>query len=89
MLSVGSICFEDRLCVSRKGRTGGCQCMAAVAAATEMVCSALDGLFFCFLAEMSLETSPFTFRDLISGFLGSFQLGGASSSQRTFLLNIL
>ena len=57
---------------------GGCTALADSAwqllqLAIEWVWSALDGLLFCFLVQMGVESG----RGSISGFLGSFQSGGA------------
>ena len=70
MVSVGAISFEDRFCASRKGGTGGgglgrCTDLADSAwwllqLAIEKAWSAMDGLFFCFVAQMSIENGPFT-----------------------------
>ena len=62
MLSVGTIGFEDRFCASRKG---GCITLADSAwrllqLAIERAWLVLDGLFFCFLVQTSIENGPFT-----------------------------
>ena len=63
MLSVGAIRFEDRFCASRKGgtREGGCTALANSAwRLLQLAWSALDGPFFCFLVQTSVENGAFT-----------------------------
>ena len=50
--------------------------------AIERAWSALDGPFFCFLVQTSVENGALPCMDSISGFLGSFQSGGALSGRR-------
>ena len=53
--------------------------------AIERAWSMLDGPFFCFLVQTSVvHLSPC--RDSISGFLGSFQSGGAFSGRRALTI---
>ena len=51
--------------------------------------SALDGPFFCFLVQTSVENSPSPCRDSISGFLGSFHSGGVFSGRRALTIECL
>ena len=68
MLSVGVIRFEDRFCAAERvgqGEVGGCTALADSAwrllqLAIEMAWSALDGPFFHFLVQTSVENGPFT-----------------------------
>ena len=74
MLSVGAIRFEDRSALAERvgqGAVGGCTALAGSARqadsvrqllqlATERAWSALDGQFFCFLVQTSVENGPFT-----------------------------
>ena len=86
--------FEDRFCVSRRvgqGEVGGCTTLGDTAwrllqLAIERAWSVLDGLFFCFLVQTGIENGPFTCRNSISDFLGSFQSGGAFSGQRALTI---
>ena len=54
--------------------------------AIEKAWSALDGPFFCFLVQMSLEMVLSPCRDSISGPLGNFQSGGVFSGQRALTI---
>ena len=86
MLSVGATRFEDRLCASRKGGTGGGGPLWLTVHGTHLADSAWrrlqlpvekpwsmpGGPFVCFLAQTGVENAPFTCRDSISGILGSF-----------------
>ena len=95
MLSVGAICFEDRFCASRKGGTGGSGRGIALGDSAwrllwlgiKKAWSVLDGPFFCFLVQMSVENCPFTLLGTpCLAFLGSFQSGGAFSSRRALTI---
>ena len=68
MLSVGAIHFEDRLCASRKGGTGGGGWVPALADSAwrrlqlpvEKPWSMPGGPFVCLLAQTGVENAPFT-----------------------------
>ena len=68
MLSVGAIRFEDGSALAERvgqGKVGGCTVLADSAwrllqLATEWAWSVLDGPFFCFLVQTSVENGPFT-----------------------------
>ena len=67
MLSVGAIHFEDKFCASRKvgqGEAGGCTALDdstwwLLQLAIEKAWSPLDGPFFCFLVQMSVENGSY------------------------------
>ena len=54
--------------------------------AIERASSALDGPFLCLLVQTSVEDVLSPCRDSISGFLGSFQSGGAFSGRRALTI---
>ena len=74
-----------------QGEVGGCTALADSAwrmlqLAIERAWSALEGPFFCFLVQTSIENCLFTCRGSISGFVGSFQSGGVFSGQRALTI---
>ena len=85
MLSVGAIRLKIGSALAERvgpGEVGGCTVLADSAwrllqLAIEWAWSALDGPFFCFLVQTGVENGTFTLQGSISGFLGSFQSGGA------------
>ena len=67
MLSVGTICFEDGFCTSKKGGIGGGGQVhiAAALAGCKKPWSALAGPFLTLLAQTGLGTTPLpSFLDL-------------------------
>ena len=89
MLSVGTICFEDRFCASRKGGTGeggwvhrsGWPCLAAVIAGYRK--GLVSAGWPIRLVSCANGCTKHSFH--LSG-LGSFQSGGAFSGQRVLII---
>ena len=84
VLKIGSALTEK----VGQGEVGGCTTLGDSAwrllqLAINNAWSVLESLFFCFPVRTSVENGPLPCRDSISGFLGSFQSGGAFSGQRT------
>ena len=93
MLSVGTICFKDRFCASKKGGIGGGGRVSAwgavhMAAALAGCRKALVGTGWTIshLVGTNRLRNHSSCRGTISGLVGSIQSGGALAGQRALTI---